>query len=297
MITTNFDQFTPNITNQIVPDFTQFSSVEVEQPRILDLSNIGVQEELPSWIDITENGDAIVQDNMTTPDNSQKQEYSQSQLFDNSEVQEIPQTSLQQPEQVIIPEQTTPTQTTSQLPKSKYMKKMRLNNTQKNVAIDLMNGLIKRGLSPIEAAGLLGNIAQESQFNFSAWNRNDLGSASGGLVQWRGDRLTKLKSFAKSKGKPWTNKEVQLDFLMYELNTSYSSIRNKAKSASTPYDASEAFAGYEAYAGYDGTLKSAKSLQKSKKWSDQKTMEWINQQHESRGNYAEEIYKLWSEAQ
>ena len=48
--------------------------------------------------------------------------------------------------------------------------------------MDLMSGLINRGFSPIEAAGLLGNMAAESGFNYSAWNGNDLGSASGGLV-------------------------------------------------------------------------------------------------------------------
>lgn len=290
MTTTNFNQFTPNIGSQIVPDFTKFSSVEVEQPRILDLSNIGIQEEIPNGIEISEDGKAIVQDTPSTTE--EKITYSQSQLFEPEQTYEIPVT---QAEPVIQQQQQNSAVKTNY--KSNYSNKMRLNNKQKSIAMDLMSGLINRGFSPIEAAGLLGNMAAESGFNYSAWNGNDLGSASGGLVQWRGDRLNKLKSYAKSQGKPWTNKDIQLDFITKELEESYSHIRNKSRASSTPYDASESFAGYEGYAGYDRKLSSARTLQKSKKWSDSQTMDWINKEHESRGNYAEEIYKLWQDSQ
>jgi len=67
----------------------------------------------------------------------------------------------------------------------------------------------KLNLEPHMAAGILGNLMAESRFN-SNTSVNDLGLTSGGLAQWRGSRLTELKNFAKSKGKPWTDIDVQI---------------------------------------------------------------------------------------
>jgi len=48
----------------------------------------------------------------------------------------------------------------------------------------------------------------------------DDGAARGGL-QWQGGRDQRLMDFAKSKGKPWQDPEVQMDFVLYETMNYY----------------------------------------------------------------------------
>ncbi|MDK7345477.1 phage tail tip lysozyme, partial [Lactobacillus crispatus] len=64
------------------------------------------------------------------------------------------------------------------------------------------------------AAGVLGNIAQESKFNTSAVNASDNGA---GLIQWTFARTTALKSFAEKKGKSWTDLDVQIEMLENDM--------------------------------------------------------------------------------
>lgn len=177
--------------------------------------------------------------------------------------------------------------------------KPKMNNNQKNTSSTLMNKLLDAAkkenlnLEPHMAAGILGNLMAESRFN-SNTSVNDLGLTSGGLAQWRGSRLTELKNFAKSKGKPWTDIDVQVQFLIHELKNSHKGVYNKLLTSKNAEEASEAFAQFEGYAGWDNKLSSARTLQKSKKWSDEQTEKWIKQQHSSRAQNASEIYKTWS---
>lgn len=175
----------------------------------------------------------------------------------------------------------------------------KMNNNQKNISSALMNKLLnaakeeKLNLEPHMAAGILGNFMAESKFD-SNTSVDDLGLTSGGLAQWRGNRLTNLKEYAKSKGKPWTDIDVQLQFLIKELKSSHKGVYNKLLNSKNAEEASEAFAQFEGYAGWDGKLNSARTLQKSKKWSDEQTEKWIKLQHSSRAQNASEIYKTWS---
>jgi len=74
------------------------------------------------------------------------------------------------------------------------------------------------GFTEEQTAGLVGNIAVETG------NRFDTKATNGshwGIHQWGGGRIVALKQFATSKGKDWTDLEVQLGFAVTELNGSY----------------------------------------------------------------------------
>ena len=72
----------------------------------------------------------------------------------------------------------------------------------------------EKGVSSIVTAAIMGNIFQESTYNPSAINSS---SGAKGLCQWYQGRATKLDSFASSKGKQWTDIEVQLEYLWSEI--------------------------------------------------------------------------------
>lgn len=74
-----------------------------------------------------------------------------------------------------------------------------------------------KGLNDKAIAGLMGNIAQESNFNSSAVNKS---SGASGIFQWLGGRKNGLQDYAKSLGKSWTDLQVQLDYAWKELNGS-----------------------------------------------------------------------------
>lgn len=75
-------------------------------------------------------------------------------------------------------------------------------------------------LTPAQAAGVVGNLVQESGLRTSARNRGDGrdGSDSVGIAQWNGQRARNLYGFAKASGRDAGNLDTQLDFLMHEMN-------------------------------------------------------------------------------
>lgn len=75
--------------------------------------------------------------------------------------------------------------------------------------------LISKGFSPVQTAGIMGNLMQEHHFQTNG----------DGLAQWTGERRAKLYS------RPYANNiYTQLDYLMEELNGSSDWIRDKIKS-------------------------------------------------------------------
>ena len=78
-----------------------------------------------------------------------------------------------------------------------------------------------QGLSPAAAAGILGNMYQESTVNPKLIQGNGRGPAAG-IVQWenyntKSGRWKNMSDYAKSKGKDWTDLQSQLEFMMQEL--------------------------------------------------------------------------------
>lgn len=78
----------------------------------------------------------------------------------------------------------------------------------------------KYKLTPARAAGIIGNLMQESGMRTGARNAGDGsdGSDSIGVAQWNGRRARNLHAFADKQGKAVGDLDVQLDFLMHELN-------------------------------------------------------------------------------
>lgn len=75
--------------------------------------------------------------------------------------------------------------------------------------------LIAQGYSETATAGIMGNIYGESGFNPAAIESNGEGH---GLCQWSYGRKQQLMQYAQSKGKDWTDVEIQIEFLLGELN-------------------------------------------------------------------------------
>ncbi len=84
--------------------------------------------------------------------------------------------------------------------------------------------LLSKGMSSIGAAAILGNMQQESSFNTSASNGTHFG-----LCQWGGNRWEKLKSFSSNTS--WVDLNTQLEFLWYELETTYSNVKQQLMNA------------------------------------------------------------------
>jgi hypothetical protein len=74
----------------------------------------------------------------------------------------------------------------------------------------------KYKLQPFQAAGVVGNLMQESTFNTGARNAGDGrdGSDSIGIGQWNGQRAKNLRAFG---GDNFGNLDTQLDFVMHEM--------------------------------------------------------------------------------
>ena len=86
-----------------------------------------------------------------------------------------------------------------------------------DIKTDVYNRLRQNGFTDSEAAGITGNIAQESMFDTEALSRD--GYNSRGLVQWTGDRKTHLEQFARENGLDPKDWRTQVDFISEEMNT------------------------------------------------------------------------------
>lgn len=79
----------------------------------------------------------------------------------------------------------------------------------------------KQGFSDAGTAGIMANLKAESGLNPA---QKQYGGGPGrGLAQWEGPRFDNLVNFAKSRGTDWTDLKTQLDFLMKEMNSDFSS--------------------------------------------------------------------------
>ena len=91
--------------------------------------------------------------------------------------------------------------------------------------------LISMGFTASAAAGVVGNLVQESGLRTDAIGDN---GTSGGLAQWHNERLDALKRFAAARGKEWTDLNTQIEFLAEEMRTSYADTYAKMQNAELP---------------------------------------------------------------
>jgi hypothetical protein len=89
------------------------------------------------------------------------------------------------------------------------------------------------GLSSAAAAGIVGNLEQESSLNPH--------EAGGYLAQWGGSRLKGLEAFAAKFKEPVTTARVQLAYIWNELTTNESGTLKLLKQAKTPQAAARVF--------------------------------------------------------
>lgn len=101
-----------------------------------------------------------------------------------------------------------------------------------------------KGYSPVQAAGIVGNLMQESTSSLNSGIVGDAG-ASHGIAQWNGDRLRNLQGYAKSQSKPWQDFDTQLQFVHNELQGPESAANKRLLAATDIPSATRAFATFE----------------------------------------------------
>ena len=80
-----------------------------------------------------------------------------------------------------------------------------------------MNYFMSQGLTKEQAAGIVGNLMQESTANLDPRADNKMGNL--GIAQWDANRWSRFKKWAKTKNLSIYNLEAQLQWVMEELNT------------------------------------------------------------------------------
>jgi Phage tail lysozyme len=78
-----------------------------------------------------------------------------------------------------------------------------------------VEGMVKRGWTPEEAAGAAGNVHVESGFRpgIKSSVKNE---QSFGFLQWNHERLEGLKNYAAQNRKDWQDPETQMDYIHME---------------------------------------------------------------------------------
>ena len=108
---------------------------------------------------------------------------------------------------------------------------------------------VSQGLSPVQAAGIVGNLQGESGrgLNTQTINPGDGrdGSDSIGIAQWNSTRAQALKDYAASRGVPHTDLNTQLEFLHSELKGPEKAAYSKLLAAQTPEEATRAMLAFE----------------------------------------------------
>jgi hypothetical protein len=108
---------------------------------------------------------------------------------------------------------------------------------------------VSQGLSPVQAAGIVGNLQGESGqgLNTNTINPGDGrdGSDSIGIAQWNSSRAQALRNYAASKGTPHTDLTTQLEFLHSELKGPEKAAYDKLLAAQTPEEATRAMLAFE----------------------------------------------------
>jgi len=106
----------------------------------------------------------------------------------------------------------------------------------------VMGRLMSSGIPPHIAAGFLGNFMVESGAGLNTRAVGD-GGAAYGLAQWN-DRRRALFAFASSRGKSPDDVDVQIDFVLHELQGSESRAWSKIQQASTAEEAAALISKY-----------------------------------------------------
>jgi hypothetical protein len=92
------------------------------------------------------------------------------------------------------------------------------------------------GLAPHQAAGIVGNLVNESGQDLSPWGPTGDNGTAWGTAQWRGDRLARLKAMPN-----YQSMETQQAFMRQELDSSENKAYRALQAAKTPEEAAHAW--------------------------------------------------------
>lgn len=114
--------------------------------------------------------------------------------------------------------------------------------------------LIQLGYSPVAAAGIVGNLVQESGGRLNTRAVHDGGTGIG-IAGWRDPspgqgRKTGLMNFAQQNGADVYDLGTQIKYLDHELRTSEAGVGRRLAQAQTPEQAASAFISFERPAGW-----------------------------------------------
>ena len=102
-----------------------------------------------------------------------------------------------------------------------------------------MTFFISKGLTRPQAAGIVGNLMQESRVNPTAVQANGPGQ---GVAQWSLDqRWNDVLAYAYSTNRSVWALLVQLEFIWYDLNSTYASTLTALRKTTTVEDATLVF--------------------------------------------------------
>lgn len=110
-----------------------------------------------------------------------------------------------------------------------------------------MDFFTKIGYSTAQASGVVGNLLAESGLDTRI---NGDGGKATGIAQWHPDRWNELLKFAAVHDADPYDLDVQLAFVDWELKNKETGAYSKLMAASTPYEATAAFAGFERPKGW-----------------------------------------------
>jgi hypothetical protein len=158
---------------------------------------------------------------------------------------------------------------------------------------------VENGFSVIQAAGITGNLEQESGFKPTIVS-SFAGESSQGIAQWNPDagRLQQLKNFASYSNRDWRAFTTQLLFIMHEFkgrplgandgasdfSTCYQMIRN-----STRYNGGQPPTGQERY-----TNNATYAFHRWHSGGGRPSREWIATSLSRREQYAAEAYNQYT---
>lgn len=113
---------------------------------------------------------------------------------------------------------------------------------------------VQRGYTPVQAAGIVGNLVQESGQGLNTRAVHDGGTGLG-VAGWRDPtpgqgRRTNLRQFAAGQGADVHDLTTQLAFVDHELKGPESRAGQALRTAQDPVAAARAFIGYERPAGW-----------------------------------------------
>lgn len=86
-----------------------------------------------------------------------------------------------------------------------------------DMATDVYNRYRQDGLTDAEAAGMTGNIAQESGFDAGAVSNDGYGTRA--LIQWDGDRYARFEKWCDENGRDPSDWRAQVDYSVEEMKT------------------------------------------------------------------------------